>query len=102
MIATLLGWTLSVSPSPSPRTPGVAPDNNLVTPGVIGFLAIAFVAVAACFLVWDMMRRIRRTNYRAEIVERLEHEKEDLARAEAGLPALDREQPEPGETPPGK
>jgi hypothetical protein len=50
------------------------PDPDTVTPGPIGFLAIFFVAVAVVLLGLDMVRRIRRTTYRAEIQERLKNE----------------------------
>jgi hypothetical protein len=50
------------------------PDPETVTPGPIGFLAIFFVAVAVILLGLDMVRRIRRTTYRAEIQERLKDE----------------------------
>jgi hypothetical protein len=50
------------------------PDPDTVTPGVVGFFAIFFVAVAVVLLGIDMVRRIRRTTYRAEIQERLKNE----------------------------
>jgi hypothetical protein len=50
------------------------PDPDTVSPGVIGFFAIFFVAVAVVLLGLDMTRRIRRTTYRAEIKQRLEEE----------------------------
>lgn len=49
-------------------------DENAVTPGVIGFFAIFFVAAATILLVLDMVRRVRRTRYRSEISERLDAE----------------------------
>jgi len=58
-------------PTPSP-TPGEFTGNeNDVTPGVIGFVATAFIAVAAVLLIIDMTRRIRRVRYRAEAQERI-------------------------------
>lgn len=63
------------TPSPSP-----AVDPDLVTPGPWGFVAIAFVAVAAIFLITDMLRRIRRGRYRDEVREELDAE-EQAARA---------------------
>ncbi|MBF4609071.1 hypothetical protein [Curtobacterium sp. VKM Ac-1393] len=66
---------LAATPSPSPS---VVPDVN-VTPGVVGFIAIALVAIATIFLVVDMTRRIRRTRYRSEIRERLEAEADGTA-----------------------
>lgn len=47
------------------------PDPDTVTPGPVGFFAIAFVAIAVVLLGFDLVRRIRRTTYRAEIQERL-------------------------------
>lgn len=67
----------AATPTPTP-TPQVDPD--LVTPGVVGFVVTAFVAVAVIFLVWDMMRRIRRGRVRADIQEELDAE-EQAARA---------------------
>ena len=69
-----LGFLLA---TPAP----VEPDPNMVTPGVIGFFAIAFVGVATVFLGRDMVRRIRRTTYREEIKARLEAE---VAERDAG------------------
>ncbi len=58
-----------------------APDPETVTPGPIGFIAFFLVAVAVILLGYDMVRRIRRTNYRAEIQQRL---KDELAEREVG------------------
>jgi len=55
------------------QAPG-EPDPVTVTPGVIGFIAIALVAGATILLGVDMVRRIRRTTYREEIKARLEAE----------------------------
>ena len=49
-------------------------DPNTVTPGPIGFAAIFLVAAATTLLGFDLVRRIRRTTYRAEIGQRLEAE----------------------------
>ena len=56
---------LAVTPTPTP-----AVNENLITPGVVGFLAILFVAAVTVLLVLDMNRRIRRTRYRGELRER--------------------------------
>lgn len=42
-------------------------DPESVTPGVIGFAATAVVAIAVCFLLFDMNRRVRRVRYREEV-----------------------------------
>lgn len=63
-------------------------DENSVTPGVWGFVLTAVVALAVVALGFDMVRRIRRTNYKAEISARLEAElAERNAAAQAGQPA---------------
>ncbi len=49
-------------------------DPDIVTPGAVGFLATIFVAVVTVLLVWDMVRRIRRQRYRAEIEAKLDAE----------------------------
>jgi hypothetical protein len=67
----------AATPTPTP-TPPVNPE--LVTPGTVGFIATAFVAIAVILLVWDMMRRIRRGRVRADIREELDAE-EQAARA---------------------
>jgi hypothetical protein len=59
------------TPSPIP-TSNVSDD--LVTPGVWGFTITAIVMVAVILLIIDMVRRMRRLNYRAEIRQRLEDE----------------------------
>ncbi len=56
---------LAATPSPSPSV-----NADLITPGVVGFLAILFVAAATVLLITDMNRRIRRTRYRGELRER--------------------------------
>ncbi|MCM3656103.1 hypothetical protein M3147_02445 [Agromyces mediolanus] len=51
-------------------------DPNTVTPGVIGFAVTFLVAVAVLLLILDMTRRIRRTNYRAQVQEQLDAEEQ--------------------------
>ena len=49
-------------------------DPNSVTPGVVGFLVTFVFIVLIVLLVRDMVRRVRRTQYRAEVNERLDAE----------------------------
>ena len=74
LTATLLAAT--PSPAPSPKV-----DPTLVTPGVWGFVITAAIMIVVILLIIDMVRRIRRVNYRAEIRQRLEDEA--AARGEA-------------------
>ncbi len=59
-------------------------DPNKVTPGVGGFLVVALLAIALFFLGFDMVRRLRRAKYRAEIQEELAAE---VAERDAALAA---------------
>ena len=68
---TLFTWLVTATPAPS------VPDDDLVTPGWLGFLAIFLIAVATVFLLIDMTRRIRRVRYREEIREKLAAEEAD-------------------------
>ncbi|WP_426006487.1 hypothetical protein ACPFL9_06460 [Paenarthrobacter sp. NyZ202] len=61
---------LSVSPSPAP-TPSLRPglSEDQVTPGTWGFVLTAFIVILTTFLIVDMVRRIRRVRYRAQVEE---------------------------------
>jgi len=52
-------------------TPTPVPDDNYNSPGTIGFLVTFMVTAIAVLLIFDMVRRVRRTRYRAEIREKL-------------------------------
>lgn len=67
-------------------------DDTWYSPGVVGFLATFGMAAAAVFLIFDLVRRIRRVRYRAEITEKLEQE--GLGSAEASAEARSRQKPE--------
>ena len=75
-----------IGPNPvdDPLIPPIQVDENLVTPGVVGFLVTLFVALAVIVLITDMMRRIRRVRYRGEVRERLEAEQAEAAAQTAG------------------
>lgn len=61
-----LATTPAPAPSPSLRG-GLSPDQ--VTPGLLGFLLTAFIVVLTALLIVDMVRRIRRIRYRAQVEE---------------------------------
>lgn len=52
-------------------------DPNTVTPGVVGFIVTFLVMVVVLLLVLDMVRRIRRVNYRAQVREQLDAEERE-------------------------
>jgi hypothetical protein len=49
-------------------------DPQLVSPGVVGFVATVFVAGLTLLLLVDMVRRMRRVNMRADIKVKLDAE----------------------------
>jgi len=66
--------TTNTTPTPSPTFGSYTGDEDLITPGWIGFAITFLVMAATILLVLDMTRRVRRTRYRGEIRERLEAE----------------------------
>jgi hypothetical protein len=64
----LLSALLAATPSPSATTD---PSETFYSPGTIGFIMTFFITAGAVALIFDMVRRIRRIRYRAEISERL-------------------------------
>ena len=56
-------------------------DPQLVSPGVVGFVATAFVAVLTVLLLLDMVRRMRKVNMRADITAKLDAEEASEAGA---------------------
>ena len=72
----LLSVLQAATPSPS-GTPD--PSATFYSPGTIGFIMTFFVTAGAVALIFDMVRRIRRVRYRAEIAEKLEVEAAEAA-----------------------
>ena len=67
----LLSALLAATPSPSASAD---PSETFYSPGTIGFIMTFLVTAGAVALIFDMVRRIRRVRYRAEIAEKLEAE----------------------------
>lgn len=67
----LILTVLASTPSPSSTT---APEDTFYSPGTVGFLAVFGVTVGAILLIFDMVRRVRRVRYRAEITAKLDAE----------------------------
>lgn len=64
---------LAVTPTPTPS--GVPEfDPNKVTPGVWGFVITFAVMAFVVLVLFDMVRRIRRVNYRAQVAAQLDAE----------------------------
>ena len=68
---TLISAILAASPSP---TPSVDPANTFFSPGTVGFIATFGMALGATLLIFDLVRRVRRVRYRAEIQAKLDAE----------------------------
>ncbi len=71
-LLSVIVWLDDHTPPPIPAFEG---DVNLVTPGVVGFIVTFLIAVATVFLVLDMVRRVRRVRYRAEVRQQLDEER---------------------------
>ena len=64
----LLALTTTPSPLPTPGLrEGISEDQ--ITPGLWGFIMTAFFVLATTLLIVDMVRRIRRVRYRAQVEE---------------------------------
>ena len=81
-LAPVIDFILANTPAPE-----FNPDT--VTPGPWGFFAIFVVAVVTVLLAVDLTRRIRRTNYRADIQERLQAEAAERDTAKQDAPGTD-------------
>lgn len=82
----LAGDPLNPDPSAS-----ADPANTFYSPGIVGFLGTFFVVVGAVLLILDLVRRIRRVNYKAQIQQRLAAEQEELdaKRGKGAVPSAD-------------
>jgi hypothetical protein len=74
LLAVLYASSTTPTPSPTPEF-----DETLVTPGPLGFLAIAVVAIGAVLLAVDMVRRVRRVRYREEVRQEIALEQAELS-----------------------
>ena len=71
-------------------------DATSVSPGVVGFIVTALLAVAVIFLGFDLVRRLRRSKYRHEIRESLAVEiAEREAQSRGGFSGSEGAEPDP-------
>ena len=82
----IVPWIMAATPVPDPDF-----DPTTVTPTWVGFAVTFLIAVATVLLIMDMVRRVRRVRYRAEVLEKLEAERA----------AADRGAADPGAAGPG-
>lgn len=80
----LLSALLAATPTP---TPTLDPSETWYSPGTVGFIMTFFMAAGAIALIFDMVRRIRRVRYRAEIAEKLAAEAAAAPKAASAKPA---------------
>jgi hypothetical protein len=75
-------------------------DDTWYSPGVVGFVATFSMGAAAVLIVFDLVRRVRRVRYRAEIAEKLDIEQMEKS-LQSDLPDLriKPERPAPPEKP---
>jgi hypothetical protein len=67
----VLWFSLTASPVPTPP-PGF--DEDAVTPGIWGFVITFALIIVVVLLIIDMVRRMRRVTYRAQVRQQLEDE----------------------------
>jgi hypothetical protein len=58
-------------------TPSADPSETFYSPGLLGFIFTFVLAGLAILLIFDMVRRMRRVRYRAEVREKLAAEAAD-------------------------
>jgi hypothetical protein len=80
-----LSALLAATPVPS-STPD--PAETFYSPGTIGFIATFGVTAGAVLLIFDMVRRVRRVRYRAEISAKLEAESQAARETESAASAV--------------
>ena len=74
---------LAATPSPTDD-----PSTQFYSPGTLGFIFTFIMVAGAIILIFDMVKRVRRVRYRAEIQERLEAEAAE-GKTENPTPAMD-------------
>ena len=67
----LISALLAATPTPEATTD---PANTFYSPGTIGFISTFGMAAGATLLIFDLVRRVRRVRYRAEIQAKLDAE----------------------------
>jgi hypothetical protein len=72
----LLSALLAATPAPTETTD---PAATFYSPGVQGFIMTFIVVVAAVALIFDMVRRVRKVRYRADITAKLDAESAEQA-----------------------
>ena len=72
---------LAATPSPTDD-----PATQFYSPGTLGFIFTFIMVAGAVILIFDMVKRVRRVRYRAEIQERLEAE---AAEGKTATPTMD-------------
>ncbi len=80
-----LSALLAATPVPS-STPD--PAETFYSPGTIGFIATFGVTAGAVLLIFDLVRRVRRVRYRAEISAKLEAESQAARETESAASAV--------------
>ncbi|GAA4656977.1 hypothetical protein [Arthrobacter cryoconiti] len=61
----LLAETVSPNPQIPTLRPGLSEDQ--ITPGLLGFVITFSIVIVMFFLIRDMIRRVRRVRYRAQV-----------------------------------
>lgn len=98
MHSLLLALATTPAPAPTPSLrPGLSQDQ--VTPGLLGFLLTAFIVVLTALLIVDMVRRIRRVRYRAQVEEERAAAADDAPQATGAQSDVPYDAGQPGSRP---
>lgn len=55
--------------------------STAASPGITGWIFTFVLAIAAAFLIYDMVRRIRKVRYREEVIQEISEEEAALEEA---------------------
>ena len=97
VLALLAGDPLNPNPSASPD-----PANTFYSPGLIGFLGTFILVIGAIAIIFDMVRRIRRVNYRAQIQQRIAAEQAEYEAKKGSADSADSKPARTRPAPPAK
>ena len=82
-------WLLaaSVAPSPSPSSTAPAIDPDRVSPGILGLLAVVFLAIAV-FVIWKSLnKQLKRVDFDESTTENPRYTRKKAAREAAAAAA---------------
>lgn len=68
LLTVLVPFADSPSPSPSPSPTVTPPPDDMVSPGLLGFLALLFLVVAGYFIARGLNKQLKRVDFDEDAV----------------------------------